>query len=154
MATDINSVVLIGRLTRESELKSTSAGTAVCRFSIAVNRVKGSADKRETEVSYIDIVVWGKQAEIINPYLGKGRQVCIQGELRQNRWEQDGQAKSKLEVVANSVQLLGTREGAAAPAREAQASSYNSRPANEPRNAAQQADFSGPESFDQDEIPF
>ena len=109
MAVDINVVVLVGRLTRDCELKSTPQGTSVCRFSIAVNRRKRTGDRWEDEVSYFDVVLWGKSADTLKPYLQKGRQVSIEGELRQNRWEQDGKTNSKVEVVANNVQLLETR---------------------------------------------
>jgi single-strand DNA-binding protein len=111
MANDTNIVVLVGRLTRDCELRFTNSGTAVGRFSLAVNRMKRSGDQREEEVSFFDITVWGKQAEVLNPYLTKGRQVSVQGELRQNRWEQDGQSRSRIEVVANNIQLLGGPSG-------------------------------------------
>ena len=107
MANDINQVVLVGRLTRDAELKYTNTGTAIGKFSIAVNRRKRSGDQWTDEVSYFDIVVWGKTAETLNQYLQKGKQIAVSGELRQNRWEQDGQNRSKVEVVANTVQLLG-----------------------------------------------
>lgn len=107
MANDINHVVLVGRLTRDSELKYTNTGTAIAKFSIAVNRRKRSGDQWTDEVSYFDIVLWGKTAESLNQYLLKGKQIGVSGELRQNRWEQDGQNRSKVEVVANNVQLLG-----------------------------------------------
>ena len=94
MAVDINVVVLVGRLTRDCELKSTPQGTSVCRFSIAVNRRKRTGDRWEDEVSYFDVVLWGKSADTLKPYLQKGRQVSIEGELRQNRWEQDGKTNS------------------------------------------------------------
>jgi len=170
MANDINMVVLVGRLTRESELKFLSNGTAVCRFSLAVNRMKRSGDQREEEVSYFDITVWGKQAETLNPYLGKGRQVCINGELRQSRWEQDGQSRSKVEVVANNVQLLGSPAGgnnsqAGGNGGGAQGSGQwnnSAAPKRQPgpdvKNGGsvqpqQAVDFPGPEQFD-DDIPF
>src|SRR5574344_1116982 len=108
MATDINCVFLVGRLTRESELRYTNAGTAVSRFSLAVNRRKRTGDKWEDEVSFIDCVLWGKQAESLNPYLEQGKQICVSGELRQNRWEQDGQSRSKIEVVVNNIELVGS----------------------------------------------
>ncbi|MCF6336216.1 MAG: single-stranded DNA-binding protein [Spirochaetales bacterium] len=107
MANDINIVTLVGRLTREAELKYTNSGLAVCKFSLAVNRRKRSGDQWTDEVSYFDIVLWGKQGEAIQQYLGKGKQIAVSGELRQNRWEQDGQKRSKVEVVASNVQLLG-----------------------------------------------
>lgn len=111
MANDINHVVLVGRLTRDSELKYTNTGTAIGKFSIAVNRRKRSGDQWTDEVSYFDIVLWGKTAEALNQYLQKGKQVAVSGELRQNRWEQDGQNRSKVEIIANNLQLLGGMGG-------------------------------------------
>jgi single-strand DNA-binding protein len=104
---DLNSVVLIGRLTREAELKYTAGGQAVCKFSIAVNRRKKSGDQWEDEANFFDIVVWGRQGETLHPYLVKGKMVGVDGELRQDRWQQDGQNRSKVEIVANNLQLLG-----------------------------------------------
>ena len=98
--TDINRVILVGRLVKDAELKFTSASTPVTRFSVAVNRSRKNGDQWEEEVSYIDIVLWGRSAESISKFLTKGKQVAVEGELRQNRWEQDGQQRSKLEVVA------------------------------------------------------
>jgi single-strand DNA-binding protein len=103
---DINHVVLVGRLTRDAELKYTAGGQAVCKFSIAVNRRKKSGDQWVDEANFFDIVLWGRQGESINQYLLKGKQVGIDGELRQDRWEQDGQNRSKVEIVANNLQLL------------------------------------------------
>ncbi len=111
MANDINHVVLVGRLTRDSELKYTNTGTAIGKFSIAVNRRKRSGDQWTDEVSYFDIVLWGKTAEALNQYLQKGKQIAVSGELRQNRWEQDGQNRSKVEIIANNVQLIGGMGG-------------------------------------------
>ncbi len=108
MANDLNVVALVGRLTRESELRYTQGGAAIARFSLAVNRRKRTGDKWEDEVSYFDCVLFGKSAENMNQYLEKGRQVSIIGELRQNRWEQDGQSRSKVEIFVNSLQLLGS----------------------------------------------
>ncbi|MDR2602579.1 MAG: single-stranded DNA-binding protein [Spirochaetaceae bacterium] len=103
---DINHVVLIGRLTRDADYKLLPSGQAVCNFSIAVNRRKKSGDGWEDEVSYFDIVLWGKQADAINRYLTKGKQVAVDGELRQDRWQQDGQNRSKVVISAGNVQLL------------------------------------------------
>ena len=146
MAVDINVVVLVGRLTRDCELKSTPQGTSVCRFSIAVNRRKRTGDRWEDEVSYFDVVLWGKSAETLKPYLQKGRQVSIEGELRQNRWDQEGKTVSKVEVVANNVQLLGGgNQGTTAPMPTR----------SESRGAQPGADLGGPEAFDDgDDIPF
>lgn len=104
---DINHVTVIGRLTRDTELKYTKSGSAVSRLSIASNRSVKNGDNRTEEVSYFDVVLWGKTAENLNQYLTKGKQIAVDGELRQNRWEQDGQKRSKVEIVAMNVQLLG-----------------------------------------------
>jgi single-strand DNA-binding protein len=108
---DLNHVVLIGRLTRDSELKYTANGQAVCKFSIAVNRRKKNGDQWVDEPNFFDIVLWGRQGESLNQYLVKGKLVGVDGELRQDRWEQDGQNRSKVEIVANNIQLLGGSPG-------------------------------------------
>ena len=104
---DLNHVVLIGRLTRDAEIKYTSGGQAVCKFSIAVNRRKKAGDQWEDEANFFDIVLWGKQGESLQSYLTKGKMVGVDGELRQDRWQQDGQNRSKIEIIANNIQLLG-----------------------------------------------
>lgn len=110
---DINCVVLVGRLTRDAELKYTNNGYPVCNFSIAVNRRRKNGDVWEDEASFFDVVLWGKLGEALNQYLVKGKQVSVSGELRQNRWEQDGQTRSRVEVVATNLQLLGGSSGSA-----------------------------------------
>jgi single-strand DNA-binding protein len=109
---DINHVVLVGRLTRDAELKYTSSGQAVCKFSIAVNRARKNGDQWVDEANFFDIVLWGRQGEAISKYLIKGKSVGVDGELRQDRWQQDGQNRSKVEIVAGNVQLLGGNPGA------------------------------------------
>ena len=104
---DINHVVLVGRLTRDAELKSIANGQAVCKFSIAVNRRRKNGEQWEDEPNFFDVVVWGRQGESLHQYLVKGKLVGIDGELRQDRWQQDGQNRSKVEIVANYLQLLG-----------------------------------------------
>jgi single-strand DNA-binding protein len=108
---DINHVVLVGRLTRDAELKYTANGQAVCKFSIAVNRRKKSGEQWVDEANFFDVVVWGRQGESLNQYLVKGKLIGVDGELRQDRWEQDGQNRSKIEIVANNLQLLGSGTG-------------------------------------------
>jgi len=104
---DINVVVLVGRLTRDSELKYTPSGLPICRFSIAVNRSKKQDDQWVDEPHYFDIEFYGKSAEGLSKYLLKGRQVAVQGELRQDRWEKDGQQRSKVVIVAGTIRPLG-----------------------------------------------
>ena len=108
---DVNHVVLIGRLTRDAEIKSLASGQSVCKFSIAVNRRKKNGDQWEDEANFFDIVVWGRQGESLHQYLVKGKMVAVDGELRQDRWQQEGQNRSKVEVVANYLQLLGGNPG-------------------------------------------
>jgi single stranded DNA-binding protein (ssb) len=107
MSQDVNHVILIGRLTRDAELKYTSGGMAVCKFAIAVNKRRKQGEEWVEEASFFDIVLWGRQGESLNQYLVKGKQVAVEGELHQNRWEKDGQTQSKIEIMANNVQLLG-----------------------------------------------
>jgi single-strand DNA-binding protein len=109
---DLNHVTLIGRLTRDAELRYTSGGQAVCKFSIAVNRRRKNGDQWEDEANFFDIVLWGRQGEALNQYLVKGKMIGVEGELRQDRWQQDGQNRSKVEIVANNLQLLGGGAGA------------------------------------------
>jgi single-strand DNA-binding protein len=104
---DVNCVVLIGRLTRDAELKSTANGTAVSKFSIAVNRRIKKGEAWTEEANFFDVLLWGKQAESLHQYLVKGKAVAVDGELRQERWQQDGQNRSKVTVNANYIQLLG-----------------------------------------------
>ena len=110
--TDLNDVILIGRITKDvgSDERSFSFvgnGTAKAIASLAVNRSVKKGDSWEDEVSYIDCEIWGKTAENLKDKLVKGKQVCIHGYLKQDRWEKDGQKQSRLKVVAESVQLLG-----------------------------------------------
>jgi len=109
---DINHVVLVGRLTRNAELKYTNNGAAVSKFSIAVNQRRKKDDQWIEESHFFDITLWGKTAESLNQYLVKGKQIGIEGQLRQNRWEQEGQPRSKVEIFATNVMLLGSaRDG-------------------------------------------
>lgn len=110
---NFNRVLLLGRLTRDPELRFTPQGTPVCDLSLAVNRVSRSADgSQREEACFVDITVWGRQAETSAQYLKKGRQAFIEGRLTLDRWETpDGQRRSKLKVTAERVQFLGGRGG-------------------------------------------
>ena len=108
---DVNHVVLVGRLTRNAELKYTNSGGAVSKFAIAINQRRKKDDQWVDEAHFFDVVLWGKQAESLNQYLVKGKQVGIEGQLRQNRWEQEGQARSKVEISATNIMLLGSAGG-------------------------------------------
>ncbi len=104
-----NKVILMGNLTRDPERRYTPKGTAVTEFAIAVNRVySNEGGEQKEEVSYFDIVVWGRQAETAAQYLSKGRPALVEGRLQQDRWESDkGEKRSKVRIVADRVVFLG-----------------------------------------------
>ena len=111
--TDINHVMLIGRLTKDLDDRSFGyVGNGQCRanVSIAVNRSRKNGDNWVDEVSYFDVTIWGKQADNLKPYVTKGKQIAVEGFLKQDRWEKDGQKFSKGTTTADNVQLLGGRD--------------------------------------------
>ncbi len=108
---DINTVVLGGRLVRNAEIRYTGSGLAICTFSIAVNRRKKSGDEWTDEVSFFDVTMFGRYGEVLQKSLLKGKTVTLQGTLRQDRWEREGETRSKVHVVADQVQLLGGNRG-------------------------------------------
>jgi single-strand DNA-binding protein len=106
-----NRVVLVGNLTRDPEMRYIPSGTAVCEITIAINdRVKRN-DQWVEETTFVDITLWARLAEITSEYLSKGSPVLIEGRLKLDRWEKDGQKHSKLRVVGEKMQMLGNREG-------------------------------------------
>jgi len=108
---DINTVILLGRATKDSELKFTNQGFPILEFSIAVNRSKKVGDKYEDEVSYFNLTLFGTYGEKMKQYVVKGTQVAVEGELRQERWEKDGQKHSKVGIIVKSLQLIGGKPG-------------------------------------------
>ncbi len=122
-----NRVILAGNLVRDPETRFLPSGLAVTGFGLAVNHRYKSNNEVKEEVSFFDVVVFGKMGENCAEYLSKGRPVLVEGRLRQRRWEADGVKRSKIEIVAENVQFLGSPRGAstdtgapAAPAPEAQ----------------------------------
>lgn len=110
----LNKVMLIGNLTRDPEIKYTPKGTAIADIGLAVNRnyTTETGEKRE-EVTFIDVTLWGRVAEIVGEYCKKGRPLFVEGRLQLDTWDdkQTGQKRSKLKVVGDNIQLLGGREG-------------------------------------------
>jgi single-strand DNA-binding protein len=126
---NLNRVLLIGNLKKNPEVRSTPKGTSVADIGLAVNRVysvEGSNEKRE-ETTFVDVMLWGRQAEIAGQYLTKGRPVFIEGRLQLDTWEdkQSGQKRSRLRVVGENMQLLGSKEGAGSPSLRAPAAAQN-----------------------------
>lgn len=112
MARSFNQVTLMGNLTRDPELRQIPSGQSVCSFSLALNRSFKDKDGNWQEATdFVDVVAWGPLGERIAQYVTKGRPVLVSGRLQSRQWEQDGQKRSKLEVVASDVTFLGGREG-------------------------------------------
>jgi len=112
MARSLNQVTLMGNLTRDPELRQTPTGQNVTSFSLALNRAyKDSSGEWQEVTDYIDIVCWGPLAERVAQYLSKGRRCLVQGRLQSRSWEQDGQKRNKVEVLANDVTFLDSRGG-------------------------------------------
>ena len=157
MATDINNVTLVGRLTNDPQLKYLPSGTAALEFSIANNYYVSS--KESNEVSFFDIVLFGKVAESLSKFLVKGKQVAVSGTLRQDRWEdKEGAKRSRVRINAQSVQLLASQQGDGS--NENSKPYYKETPAsnNEPSNTGSSSGGSsnfGNDSFsDDDDVPF
>ena len=150
--TDVNHVILIGRLTRdlsddERAFAYLPNGQARANVSIAVNRSRKNGDQGVDEANFFDVTIWGKTAENLRPYLLKGRQIAVDGYLKQDRWEKDGQKFNKVTVQANSVQLLGGRNDGVQPS--------SGTPRFQPKPAGNDAPFAAgdPGEFPED-IPF
>src|SRR4051794_27043980 len=112
MARSFNQVILMGNLTRDPELRQTPNGQSVTSFSLALNRsYKGSDGNWQEATDYIDVVAWGPLGERVSQYLTKGRPCLVNGRLQSRSWEQDGQKRSKVEVVAQDVTFLGGGSG-------------------------------------------
>jgi single-strand DNA-binding protein len=110
MAASFNRVILVGNLTRDPELRYTPSGTAVTDIGLAVNdRRKGPNGEWVEETTFVDVTLWGRTAEIATEYLSKGSSALIEGRLKLDTWETDGQKRSKLKVIGEKLQLLGGR---------------------------------------------
>lgn len=122
MASDLNAVTIVGRLTRDAELKTTNSGVAICNFSIANGRSRKKGDEWVEETSFFDATMIGRRAEALHKYLVKGKQIAICGALQQDRWEKDGQKRSKVQIFVDDIQLLGGKsDGSVAAPRNADA---------------------------------
>ena len=149
---NLNRVLLIGNLTRDPEVRYTPKGTAVAEIGLAINRIYSGEDgEKKEETTFVDVTLWARQAEIAGQYLKKGRPVFIEGRLQLDTWDdkQTGQKRSRLRVVSENLQLLGSRQ-------EGESSS----PASPPRRASAAATPARPEPRDPDldvepdDIPF
>ncbi|HWA28689.1 MAG TPA: single-stranded DNA-binding protein [Lacunisphaera sp.] len=150
---NLNKVMLIGNLTRDPELRVTPKGTAICTFSIAVNRkFKDDSGGEREEVTYVDIEAWGKSGENISKYCTKGRPLFVEGRLRLDQWEDKNtkEKRSRMKVVLENFQFLGGGRGEGGGGEGGEARSYAPRAGAAPKPAA-----SAPpqENLDED-VPF
>lgn len=117
MSANFNRVILAGNLTRDPELSYTATNTPVCKFGMAINRKWRDRDgNSKDEVCYVDLTAWGKQAEVINQYMSKGRGILVEGRLQFRQWtDKEGKNRSKLDVVVENFTFLGDRQGGRGP---------------------------------------
>lgn len=106
-----NRVILVGNLTRDPELRYIPSGTAVTDIGLAVNERVKRNDQWTEEVNFFDVTLWGRTAEVANEYLSKGAPVLIEGRLKYDTWEKDGQKRSKVKIIGEKMQMLGGRGG-------------------------------------------
>jgi single-strand DNA-binding protein len=150
-----NKVVLVGNLTRDPELRYTPKGTAIAKIGLAVNRVwTNEAGEKKEEVTFVDVDVFGRTAENVGQYMRKGRPILIEGRLKLDQWDdkQTGQKKSKLGVVAETVQFLGSPAGAEGGGGSAPAAPRTARPAAPAAPPAEPVEGDGPP--ESDDVPF
>lgn len=153
----------MGNLTRDPELRSTPNGQSVCSFSLALNRsYKNSTSGEWVEATdYVDVVAWGPLGERVAQYLSKGRPALVSGRLQSRNWEQEGQKRSKVEVVANDVTFLGSPGGGGTPSSDGDAPAASSSAKDDTKKASKKAkdeevviEDIGDEPINLDDIPF
>jgi single-strand DNA-binding protein len=158
-----NRVILLGNLTRDVEVKYLQSGMAVAEIGLAVNdRRKNQAGEWVDEATFVDITLWGRTAEVAGEYLSKGSPALIEGRLKLDQWETDGQKRSKLKVVGERLQMLGSRgSGGGGSGGRGQSQEhddggdYGDAPSGPPRGAGQRSAVPGaPPPPTKDEIPF
>ncbi len=168
MASDLNVIAMVGRLTRPADLKYTNSGYAILSFSIAVNRRKKQQDGTwQDQASFFDCTYFGKAAEGVSQYLQKGQQVSIQGSLEQQSWQKDGQNRSKVVIIVDSLGLIGSSQNqqnsgySQQPQQRQQSNSYQQQNQaqgqySRPQQASQMVKQPvAPENFEDDsDIPF
>lgn len=155
---NVNKVILIGNVTRDPEVKFTPKGSAVTDISLAINRnyTLDNGEKRE-ETTYVDIELWGRLAEIAGEYAKKGRPIYIEGRLRMDSWEDktSGQKRSRMKVVGENLQLLGSRPGGSSSGGgDHEGGGYSDQPRSSQRPQRPAPPQQAPSSEPDDDIPF
>lgn len=150
-----NKVILIGNLTRDPELRVTANGNSICKLGLAVNRSYLTKDgERREETTFIDIDAFGKPAEIISKYMRKGRALLVEGRLRLDQWESEGQKRSKLNVVLENFQFLGGRDDDDSSSGGGYEQSSPPRRSAPPQSESPEKNFSNDEDTLEDDVPF
>ena len=153
-----NRVILVGNLTRDVELRYTQSGLAVTDIGLAVNdRRKNQAGEWVDETTFVDVTFWGRTAEVAGEYLSKGSPILVEGRLKLDTWETDGQKRSKLHVVCERMQMLGGKPGGQSRGGASQAPSQQASGGPPPEQAHESpapSENQGPAGPPQDEIPF
>ncbi len=157
MARSVNQVMLMGNLTRDPELRQTPNGQSVVSFSLALNRAyKDQSGQWQEATDFIDVVAWAGLAERVSQYLSKGSRCLVQGRLQSRSWEQDGQKRSKVEVLANDVTFLDSRGGGGDASESG--SNFNQSSGTKPTPSKKKEDVViediGDEPINLDDIPF
>ena len=153
MSASFNRVILVGNLTRDPEVRYTPGGTAVSDIGLAVNRTwfDKQSNERKEDTTFVDVTLWGRQAEVAGEYLSKGRPVLIEGRLQTDSWDdkETGKRRSKLKVVGESMQMLGSRDGGGGGGGGSRGGSrsYESAPSHDEPSG-------GGDDFGGDEVPF
>jgi single-strand DNA-binding protein len=155
MAKGFNKVILMGNLTRDPEVRTTPGGQSVANFSLAVNRTwKGADGNQQEAVSYIDCVAWGRTGEVIAQYVQKGRPILVSGRLDQRSWEQDGNKRSKVEVVVEDFNFVGGAGGDGGSYQGGGSSPASSGSSSKKKDDVQIEDIKDDEEINLDDIPF
>ncbi|HOT47200.1 MAG TPA: single-stranded DNA-binding protein [Spirochaetota bacterium] len=144
MASDLNKAILIGRLTRDPELRYTQSGTSVCSFSIANNRTYVAGGEKKEQVSYFNCVAWAKTGEVIAEYCKKGKRIGIEGRLQQRSYDdKDGNKRQIVEIVVDNFQFLDAPGGGGKEA-----------PMDMPSSSSEPSSSNTDNPFSDEDIPF
>ncbi len=149
-----NRVVLLGNLTRDPELRYIPSGMAVSDIGLAVNDRVKRGDQWVEEATFVDVTLWGRTAEVANEYLSKGSSVLIEGRLKLDTWEKEGQKHSKLKVVGEKMQMVGGRGGSSGGGSSGGGPSQSRPQEQAPEYSSTPSGPSGPTMPPNDEIPF
>ncbi len=153
---ELNKVLLAGRLTRDPELKYLPSGTAVCELRVASGRTyyDKNAGERKEETLFINVTAWGKSAEFCNQYFTRGKAIFIEGRLKLDQWERDGQKHERISVVADRVQFAEPKSAEQGSSRRGGADQGDEGFENEPSSARGRASSAPPPSDTDDDLPF